>query len=396
MSGAQPDFNAFITRVDVGDGPGIRFAVKDCIDVVGLPTTVGSEVIARSAEPAVRDAACLAGARAAGALFVGKTNLHELCFGATGVNPHYGTPVNPLDPSRIPGGSSSGSAVSVAMGLADIALGTDTGGSIRNPSAFCGVVGLKTTYGRVPVAGSRPLAPSLDTIGPMARNVEGVADGMSLLEPGFTPSKPIDCDRLRIGRLRGLDADWRIDAAIDSAVGLLVDHGATALDVEIPGWERADLDGRRLMFGEGFQVNREIFETVLGRLSLEVIERLVAASEVTTEELEGARSNQAAWRGEFQAVLAEFDVLALPANPFFPARIGSQEPTVNPAAMAISYAGHPALTIPVPTIDGPTTVAGESFPAGLQLVGRWGSEEDLVPIGLIVEDLLGTRGHDPP
>lgn len=393
------DSHAFITRFDAGDGPGLRLAVKDCIDVEGAPTTVGSEVIARTAPLASRDAACLSGARAAGARIVGKTNLHELCFGATGVNPHYGTPVNPLDPSRVPGGSSSGSAVAVACGLADVALGTDTGGSIRNPSAFCGVVGLKTTYGRIPVAGTRPLAPSLDTIGPMARDVSSVVAGMALLEPGFAARDPLGPTRfadLRIGRLRGLEADGRIDAGIDSVLGLAARQGATIVEFEVPGWQQADLDGRRLMFGEGFVVNRQLFETELGSLSLEVIERLVAASEVTPDELEGARARQGAWRGRIQALFSSVDVIALPANPFFPAVIGSHKPTVNPAAMAISYAGHPALTLPVPTIDGPTTAHGGSFPAGLQLVGRWGGEEELVAIGEFVEDLLGTGPHGRP
>lgn len=403
MSGPLPDFNAFISRLDVDDvdvdgasvglATGLRLAVKDCIDVVGLPTTVGSEVIARRAQPAERDAVCLAGARAAGARIVGKTNLHELCFGATGVNPHYGTPVNPLDPTRIPGGSSSGSAVAVAMDLADVALGTDTGGSIRNPSAFCGVVGLKTTLGRVPVTGSWPLAPSLDTIGPMARNVADVVVGMALLEPGFAATSRMRARDLRVGRVRGVDADPRIDAAIDAVVVLLANAGAAVVDLEIPGWESADLNGRRLMFGEGFVVNRELFETDLGSLSLEVIERLVAASEVTAAELETARRGQPLWRGELQAAFGGFDVLVLPANPHFPAQIGSQEPTVNPAAMAISYAGHPALTMPVGTFGGPLTVTGVSFPAGLQLVGPWGSEERLVSIGLLVETLLATSDH---
>lgn len=382
-------FNAFTTVLDSLDGPGIRLAVKDCIDVAGTLTTVGSEVIAEQSTPAVRDAVCLAGARRSGVRIVGKTNLHELCFGATGVNPHYGTPVNPLDPARVPGGSSSGSAVAVAHGLADVALGTDTGGSIRNPSAFCGVVGLKTTFGRVPVTGSRPLAPSMDTIGPMARDVTWVSRGMALLEPGFAPRTSASVQGIRIGRLREVEADPVIDAAVDAALRLLIAAvGGSAVDISIEGWEEADLRGRQLMFAEGFLVNRPLFETNLGRLSLEVIERLVAASEVSADDLANAQAGQPIWRGRMQKMFDECDVIALPANPHFPARIGSQEPTVNPAAIAISYAGHPALTIPVPTVGGPLTVAGESFPAGIQFVGPWGSEEFLVALGSLTETAL--------
>src|SRR5579864_7017638 len=156
----------FITRFDAA-GSGVRLAVKDLIDMEGEVTTAGCRAVATRARPATQDAPCLAGARAAGARIVGRTNLHELALGVTGVNPWFGTPVNPLDPTRVPGGSSSGSAVAVAAGEADIALGSDTGGSIRIPAACCGVVGLKTTRGRIPLRGVFPLGPSLDTVGPM-------------------------------------------------------------------------------------------------------------------------------------------------------------------------------------------------------------------------------------
>ncbi len=174
----------FITRLSQ-TGSGTRLAVKDLIDIAGVPTTAGSAALEKTAQPADYDAPCMAGARAAGAAIVGKVNLYELAFGASGINEYFGTPVNPLDPRRIPGGSSSGSAVAVADGDADIAYGSDTGGSIRVPAAFCGVTGLKTTHGRVSLTGVWPLAPSLDTVGPMARDVAGVAAGMTLLEPGF-------------------------------------------------------------------------------------------------------------------------------------------------------------------------------------------------------------------
>src|SRR4051812_45943828 len=172
--------STFITRLDEG-GDGPRLAVKDIIDVAGVPTTCGCRAIEQTAEPAAADAACLAGARAAGARIVGKTNLHELAMLPIGTNPWFGNPVNPLDPELIPGGSSSGSAVAVANDAADVALGSDTGGSVRLPSACCGTAGLKTTFGRVPLDGVWPLGPSLDTVGPMAATVAGLALGMSLL-----------------------------------------------------------------------------------------------------------------------------------------------------------------------------------------------------------------------
>jgi amidase len=229
----------FITRLP-GSGGGVRLAVKDVIDVAGVPTTAGSRALAATAAAAERDAPCLAGARAAGARIVGarivgKANLNELAFGASGVNEYFGTPVNPLDPSRVPGGSSSGSAVAVAGGEADLAYGSDAGGSIRVPAAFCGITGLKTTHGRIPLAGVRPLAPGMDTIGPMARDVAGVAAGLALLEPGFSVDVAAAA---RLGRIRpaGFDVDPVIDAAVDAA---LARCGVQVIEVELPGWRSA-------------------------------------------------------------------------------------------------------------------------------------------------------------
>src|SRR5437899_2187253 len=205
--------STFITKLDsAGSGP--RVAVKDIIDVEGVPTTAGSRAVERSARPATEDAACLLGTRKAVARIVGKANLHELAMLPFGTNPWFGTPVNPLDPALIPGGSSSGSAVAVATDEADVALGSDTGGSVRIPAACCGVTGLKTTHGRVSLEGVWPLAPSLDTIGPLARDVAGVTLGMQLLEPGFAPASP---PARTIGRIRP-DASRHRDHAPHRAV----------------------------------------------------------------------------------------------------------------------------------------------------------------------------------
>src|ERR1700722_15640102 len=167
--------------MDTSFGSGLRGAVKDLIDMAGLPATAGCFAVADSAAPAGPDASRLAGLRAGMkegvARVVGKTNPHELAYGITGINEAFGTPVTPLDPRRVPGGSSSGSATAVAAGEADIAYGTDTGGSIRIPAACCGIAGLKTTWGRVSLDGVRPLAPSLDTVGPLAADVDGLIAG---------------------------------------------------------------------------------------------------------------------------------------------------------------------------------------------------------------------------
>ena len=240
----------FITRYETA-GPGVRLAVKDLIDMEGQPTTAGCRAAAERADPAPSDAACLAGARAAGARIVGRTNLHELALGVTGVNPWFGTPVNPLDPALVPGGSSSGSAVAVATGEADVAYGSDTGGSIRIPAACCGIAGLKTTWGRVPLDGVWPLSPSFDTVGPMARDVGGLVLGMELLEPAFSVASAPGAD-LVVGRLRP-PADPLIDAAVDDALSRAE---WTCRDLDVPEWDRATRDAGLLLVVEAWESNR--------------------------------------------------------------------------------------------------------------------------------------------
>src|SRR5205814_2307051 len=218
----------FITKLDnAGDGP--RLAVKDIVDVEGVPTTAGCRAVERTAKPADADAPCLAGARSAGARIVGKANLHELAMLPIGTNPWFGTPLNPIDPDLIPGGSSSGSAVAVALTNddADVAIGSDTGGSIRVPSACCGTAGLKTTFGRIALDGVTPLASSLDTVGPMARDVAGLVLGMQLFEPGFQRA---DAPARVVGRVR-TGGDPAIEAAVDAALA-----AAEVEVVEIP-WD---------------------------------------------------------------------------------------------------------------------------------------------------------------
>jgi amidase len=211
-----------------GDGP--RLAVKNCIDVAGSVTTVGCPVIAERADPAARDAKVVALARLAGARIAGKTNLTELCWSASGINTWSGTPVNPAAPRRIPGGSSSGSAVAVANNEADVALGTDTGGSVRIPAACCGVTGLKTTWGRVPADGVYPLAPSLDTVGWLGKDLAAIELGMRLIEPGFTVQQvagPLTAGRLRPeGFSVATEVDEAVDAAL-SAAGITVTTAGT-------------------------------------------------------------------------------------------------------------------------------------------------------------------------
>jgi amidase len=307
---------------------------------------------------------------------VGKANLNELAYGASGVNEFFGTPVNPLDPGRVPGGSSSGSAVAVADGEADLAYGSDTGGSIRVPAAFCGITGLKTTHGRISLAGVWPLAPSLDTIGPMARDVAGVAAGMALLEPGF--SVDVAAAR-RVGRIRpaGIDVDPVIDAAVDAA---LTHCGVEVVDVDLPGWGAARRTCDVIADAEAVVSNQALLADpdLRDLLGPRVRANLAEAQAVTREQLLRARAERDRWRAAMAAVLRETGLLALATVPFFPPRL---EAATRPGYLAltspVNVAGFPALALPVPT--------GQRLPASLQLVGARSDEALLLATGAMIE-----------
>jgi amidase len=358
--------------MDTRGGTGVRVAVKDLIDLAGIPTTAGSRLVADQALPATEDAACVAGLRAAEAAgeahIVGKVNLHELALGVTGINPWFGTPVNPIDPRRVPGGSSSGSAVAVGADEADVAYGSDTGGSVRIPAACCGVVGLKTTWGRIPLAGVWPLAPSLDTVGPLARNVAGVVLGMALLEPGFTPEALLP---LRIGRFR-IEAHPDIDRAIDAA---LAAAELSVGDIAIPGWTAASQAGLTLLGSEAWASDQHL--VAQGGLGADVDARLRAAGDVTPDELAATRAMAGRWNSELHDLWDRVDILALPTLVDFPPPIAGAEAMMTiRATLPINLAGIPALSMPVP--------AG-ALPASLQLVGPAGSEERLVTLAQRIE-----------
>jgi amidase len=371
----------YITRLDAsesgnGGGHGPRLAVKDLIDVLGVPTTAGCLAIADLAEPAVADAACLAGARAAGAVIVGKANLNELAYGASGLNEHYGTPANPLDPALLPGGSSSGSAVAVAEGSADVAYGSDTGGSIRVPAAYCGIAGLKTTHGRVPLAGVWPLSPSLDTVGPMAANIAGLVTGMKLLEPGFAAASSAAG---RLGRLRpdGTRVDPVIDAAIDQA---LQRAGIPVTDLELEGWQDALGATYSLMDSEVTTCNGRLLADPQSRarLGTTVRDRLIAAAKVTDEQAQLARVFQRSWQARLDHLFATAELLVMASVPIFPAPVADGDQGGHTRCTApINLAGLPALALPVPS--------QHRLPASMQLIGPPGSEELLLATGTAIE-----------
>ena len=364
----------WIVRLDApGDGP--RLAVKDCIDVEGLPTTVGCQLIAEQASPAARDAAVVAAARQAGARIVGKTNLAELCWSASGLNPWSGTPVNPADPRRIPGGSSSGSAVAVAASETDVALGTDTGGSVRIPAACCAIAGLKTTWGRVPVDGVYPLAPSMDTVGPLGADVAAVELGMRLIEPGFAAGS---CE-LAVGRIRPrIDIDPMTDAAVDAA---LAAAGLRVVDVAGFDFRAVNGAGNVLIDVEAYQANEHLLPE-LDRLSPQTRRNMTESAAVTADERDAADQTRRELRDWFSTMLDRHPFLAMPTLAGPPPLFGERGMSLTVLTMPANLAGLPALALPVP--GGPA-----GLPASLQLIGPSGGEEQLIALGRVIEATLG-------
>jgi amidase len=363
-----------------GETKKLRLAVKDLIDMKGEVTTAGSKYLADNNSPAVRDAACLASARGSNVQIVGKTNLTEFALGASGMNDYYGTPVNPLDHYRIPGGSSSGSAVAVANGTADVAFGSDSAGSVRVPAACCGILGLKTTYGLVPLDGVFPLSPKhLDTIGPLAKDVPRLVQGMELLSPGFSAryhAATASAGQIKIGRLYLDGTDRQIDRAIDAAL-TAKGFRLIRLDDEFKKkWIEAEANGTTVVFADVWLSNHRY----IGKLGVS----LTTAATIQLGQVQLNTGYKAAlrarekWRQTLRRVFEEVDLIALPTlktlpphkplfgrSALFEARVLSLQNTV-----AVNYAGNPALAIPIP-------LRGR-VPASLQLIGPNFSEAQLV------------------
>lgn len=367
------NMGTWAVRLNASEGAGPRFAVKDCIDVAGVPTTAGCPVVAEMAEPAAHDAVVVATAREAGARIVGKTSLTELCWSANGVNHWAGTPVNPRDPRRVPGGSSSGSAVAVATGEADIALGTDTGGSIRIPAACCGVAGLKTTWGRVPVKGVYSLAPSLDGVGPLGADLAAVELGMALIEPGFTV-RALRGD-LAAARLGVLGFDSEVDPAVDEAVNrALAAAGVAVAHVACFNFRQAVDAIGVIIDAEGFRSNAYLMQ-YLPQLSPHVRRNLERGARLTRADRAAADRIRDLVRNAFDSLLADYPVVVLPVLSRQPPLLGERGFALTLLTAPANLAGLPALALPVPAADGVI--------AALQVIGR--DEEQVLAFGRVVE-----------
>jgi aspartyl-tRNA(Asn)/glutamyl-tRNA(Gln) amidotransferase subunit A len=374
--------------------------VKDNIDVAGLPTTAGSPVFADRV--ATADAPVVTQLREAGAIVLGKTNLHELALGGTTINPFYGTVPNPWQPQHIAGGSSGGSASSVALGVGYASIGTDAAGSVRIPASCCGLVGLKPTHGLVPLRGLIPTGSEhIDHVGPLTRSV---ADARAMLQVmaapdpddphssprPASPAQPRDdLAGLRVGVPEAwfwVDLDPQVEAAARAVLELMTSHGATTSPVPMDIVHLAPLLLFPL-FTEAYVFHQPTLDACPELYSPDLRHQLMAGQYVLAQDYIRALRARRLVIEAVRRALDGVDVLAVPTLPVVPPRISEamQAPDVLSLirnTSVINQSGHPAVSLPM-------GLAAEGVPMGFQLVGQVHDDHGLLAVAETVERLIG-------
>ncbi|PAX16813.1 amidase [Vandammella animalimorsus] len=383
---------------------GVPVSVKDLFDVAGQATTAGSAVL-RQAPVATHNAPVIERLLAAGAVIVGRTNMTEFAFSGLGLNPHYGTPKNPWDRAtgRIPGGSSSGAAVSVTDGMAALAIGSDTGGSVRIPSALCGLTGFKPTQRRVPTAGTLPLSTSLDSVGPLAASVHCCALADAVLAGAGAQAMPTPLPlagaRLAVPAQVALDdLDEAVAAAFERALACLREAGARIHSLPVPEFaELAALHARGTLAGaEAWAWHRRLLAEQASGYDPRVRVRIEAGARMDAADYIELRAARQRWIAQVQARLAPFDALLMPTVPHIAPPIAALQ------ADDALYGQTNLLMLRNPTLinflDGcalslPCHAPGDA-PVGLMLAGPALADARILGLGLSVEAALARlRGN---
>lgn len=382
------------TGIRLGPLDGRIVSVKDLFDVVGETTTAGSKV-RQTAAPAERDAVIVQRLRAAGAVIIGKTNMTEFAFSGIGINPHYGTPGNARDAARIPGGSSSGAGVAVARGMCEIAIGSDTGGSIRIPAALNGVTGFKPTQARVPREGAFPLSFSLDTVGPLSRSVLDCAQTDAVLaQQPWAPLVPRTVAGLRVAVPRGLlftQTEDQVLAAFEQTLAGLRAAQVRTTDVNLDAWLGAPFQLQEqgtLIAAEAAHIHRELLAAgQADQLDALVLSRIRRGETITAAHYVGVQQARAQLQTQLDAALADFDLLVLPTVPVVAPTIESLDDadTFHRTNMLVlrnpsvfNFYDLPAVSLPLPR------AAGE-LPVGLMLVGKRHGDRELLSVAAAVQ-----------
>jgi aspartyl-tRNA(Asn)/glutamyl-tRNA(Gln) amidotransferase subunit A len=361
----------WITEVEAPSGDGPTLAVKDIFDTAGIRSTYGSAVF----RDHVPDTTATSVRRLvnAGYRMVGKANLHEFAWGITSENDHYGWVPNPAAPGRVAGGSSGGSGAALAAGLVDAALGSDSGGSIRIPSACCGVVGLKVSFGAVPIDGCWPLAPSYDTAGPMARDVAGCERMMEAMAPGFARTETA-LEDLRVGVAWTDLADPLVARRVQEAAA----HFPSARPIELPL-----PDGVYTGFArEVVEVHSDVFRDHEDLYGPSVASKMRTALKITDAQAEEGRRLRELYRERVAELLEELDLIVAPTIPWVAQPAGVGDLALRGRMLSLTFpwnaTGGPALALPC----GP---AEDGLPASIQLMGRPGDDALVLAAGRVLE-----------
>ena len=376
MTPAGDEWSAFITEVEP-EREGPRLAIKDLFDTAGVRTTYGSAIF-REHVPE-RTAPAVERLEAAGYVSVGKTNLHEFAYGITSENPHFGHVVNPRDPTRTPGGSSGGSAAALVAGLCDLALGTDSAGSIRIPAACCGVVGFKPTHGLVATEGVFPLAPSFDCAGPMASSVDACVDAMRVLAPGLEAPPDLRLEDLAVGVAWLEEADGPVRRRVEAAAERFPDR--RRVDMPLP-------QGTYPVFmREAAHVHRELFAAHRDLYGENVRTKLERCFRVTDDEYKTALAARQEYGELADAALGDLDLLVAPTLPWLPPAAATRELAIRARMIRLTYPanhlGWPALALPC----GPPE---EGVPPSVSILGRRGADALVLATGLALERALAS------
>ncbi len=396
---ALAEADAVDRRVSAGEdaGPlaGVPFAAKNLFDIAGVTTLAGSKILAGN-PPAQQDATAVARLRAAGAVLVGATNMDEFAYGFVTENAHHGVTRNPHDTERVAGGSSGGSAAAVAARMVPLALGSDTNGSIRVPAAFCGVYGLKPTYGRVSRAGAFPFVASLDHVGPFAKSTRDLAAVFDVLQgpderdpvSSRRPGEPVSgalkhgAKGLRVGLLGGYFAKGGSPEVFAAVERVTKTVGASEV-VEIDGVELARTAAFLITAAEGGNLHLDRLRTRPGDFDPAVVERLMAGALVPSAWYVQAQRYRRIFQQRMRKVFERFDILLAPATPCPAIKIGQKtiafggqeipaRANLGMYTQPISFLGLPVVTVPV--------IDPGKLPLGVQLIGAPYSEAALLQV----------------
>jgi aspartyl-tRNA(Asn)/glutamyl-tRNA(Gln) amidotransferase subunit A len=372
---------------------GIPISIKDLFDIAGDVSTAGT-IVLRDAPPAAADAPAVARLRAAGFIPIGRTNMTEFAFSGIGINPHYGTPLSPCDrkTGRIPGGSSSGAAVSVADGMALGALGTDTGGSCRIPAAFCGIVGFKPTAARIPTQGAFPLSTTLDSVGPLAATVEccAILDAVLAGEPveDLAPF-PLAGLRLAVPQTVVLDdMEPAVARSFDSALAALRKAGARISD--IPLREFAELREINAKGGfaaaQSYAIHRPLIARSEKLYDPKVLVRIVRGREQDAADYIDLVKARADFIARVRAITAPYDALMMPTVPVIPPRVSDLKADDVYRRINVLVLRNPSIAnfLDGCSISIPCHRAGDA-PVGLMLFGQHNSDRRLLAIASAIE-----------